>query len=297
MKINEEKLSFDSDAIFLTRHYRQNYFTSPRHYHNEYEIAYIEQSEGKLYAGNNIVDFEAGNLFVFAPKLIHSFKNTKNITAGKGVAKATIILFKKEFLGVSFFERKEAILLNKLLANAEAGIKVFNPLREVVTLIKKLSFDKGLKSILDLLTILDLLSKHDDYELLTVRWVKKFYYKLNDSLVKEIFSFVEENYPDNTIFKKAAELSGMGTASFSRYFKSRTEKTFSQYVNEVRINHAQEMLINTSLGIGEICSGCGYNSLSYFNRQFKQKNGVSPNDFRHTFFKIDSYWNLQPGRV
>ena len=289
MKINEEKLSFDSDAIFLTRHYKQDYFTSPRHYHHEYEIAYIEQSKGKLYVGNNIVDFEAGDLFVFAPKLIHSFKNAKNSTDGKGVAKATIILFRKEFLGVSFFERKEAILLNKLLANAEAGLKVFNPSREVVTLIKKLSFNKGFRSILDLLTILDILSRHNDYELLTARWVKKFYYKLNDSLVKDIVSFVGENYPDSAVFKKAAELSGMGTASISRYFKNRTEKTFSQYVNEVRINHAQEMLINTNLGIGEICSNCGYNSLSYFNRQFKQKNGISPNDFRNTFFKIHSY--------
>ena len=77
MKINEEKLNFDKDAIFLTRHYKQDYFTSPRHYHNEYEIAYIEQSEGKLYAGNNIVDFKAGNLFVFAPKaFLQNHKHT-----------------------------------------------------------------------------------------------------------------------------------------------------------------------------------------------------------------------------
>lgn len=289
MKINEEKLNFDKDAIFLTRHYKQDYFTSPRHYHNEYEIAYIEQSEGKLYAGNNIVDFKAGNLFVFAPRIIHSFKNTKSKNGEKDKAKATIILFRKEFLGVSFFERKEAILLNKLLANAEAGIKVLNPSREVITLIKKLSYNKGLRSILDLLTILDILSKHDDYELLTARWVKKFYYKLNDSLLKHIFSLVEENYSESIVFKRAVELSGMGTASFSRYFKSRTEKTFSQYVNEVRINNAQKMLINTNLSINKICSSCGYNSLSYFNRQFKQKNEISPNDFRNTFVKIRTY--------
>ncbi|WP_423129882.1 hypothetical protein [Gaoshiqia sp. Z1-71] len=54
MEINEEKLKFDEDAIFLTRHYKQDHFTSPRHYHPEYEIAYIEQSEGKLYTRDNI---------------------------------------------------------------------------------------------------------------------------------------------------------------------------------------------------------------------------------------------------
>lgn len=288
MKINEEKLKFDKDAIFLTRHYKQDYFTSPRHFHNEYEIAYIEQSEGKLYVGNNIVDFEAGNLFVFAPKLIHSFKNSKKNNE-KGVAKATIILFKKEFLGDSFFERKEAILLNKLLANAEAGIKIFRPSREVITLMKKLSLNSGLKSILDLLTILDILSKNDDFELLTARWVKKFYYKISDSLIKDIVAFVEINYADNAVFKKSVELSGMGVTSFSRYFKSRTEKTFSQYLNEVRLNYAQKMLINTNLDIHQICSDCGYKSLSYFNRLFKLKNGISPHDFRNTYLKIHIY--------
>ena len=288
MEINEEKLNFDKDAIFLMRHYKQDYFTSPRHFHNEYEIAYIEQSEGKLYVGNNIVDFNAGNLFVFAPKLVHSFKNVKKNNE-KGTAKATIVLFKKEFLGDSFFDRKEAMLLNKLLANAEAGIKIFKPSREVLTLMKKLSFNRGLRSILDLLTILDVLSKNDDYELLSVRWVKKFYYKISDSLIKDIVSFVEESYTDGDVFKKAVGLSGMGTASFSRYFKNRTEKTFSQYLNEVRINNAQKMLINTNLDISEICSCCGYNSLSYFSRQFKQKNGIGPHNFRNTYLKIHSF--------
>ncbi len=289
MEINEEKLKFDEDAIFLTRHYKQDYFTSPRHYHYEYEIAYIEQSEGKVYAGNNIVDFKAGNLFIFAPKLIHCFKNAKDKDNQGLKSKATIVLFKKEFLGAPFFERKEAILLNQLLANAEAGIKISSPSEEVISLMKKLSFNKGLRSILDLLTILDILSRHDDYELLTARWVKKYYYKLNDSLIKRIFSFVEENYSENTVFKRAVELSGMGAASFSRFFKNRTEKTFSQYVNEVRINNAQKMLINSNLNINEIYSGCGYNNLSYFNRQFKQKNGVSPKDFRNAYFKIHTY--------
>ncbi len=289
MEINEEKLNFDDDAIFLTRHYKQDYFTSPRHYHNEYEIAYIEQSEGKLYAGNNIVNFKAGDMFVFAPKLIHCFKNFKEENNNGKKSKATIVLFKKEFLGVSFLERKEAMLLNKLFANAKAGIKISNSSDELIGLIKKLSFNKGLRSVLDLLTILDILSRHNDFELIAARWVKKNYYKLSDSLIKRIISFVEENYSQDTVFKNAVEISGMGITSFSRYFKNKTEKTFSQYVNEVRINKAQKMLINSNLNINEIYSSCGYNNLSYFNRQFKQKNGISPKNFRNTYFRINTY--------
>ncbi len=284
VRISEEKLKFDEDAIFLTRHYKQDYFTSPRHYHKEYEIAYVEQSEGKLYVGNNIVDFKAGNLFVFAPQLIHCFKNHKN---PKAQAKATIILFKRDFLGATFLERKEAALLNKLLANAGAGLKVEKPSAKLVLLVKNLSFNKGLKSVLELLTILDILSKQKDCEFLTSRWVDKYYYKLNDDLIKRICSFVEESFAENTVFENAVSISGMGIASFSRYFKNRTEKTFSQYVNEVRVNKAQKMLTNTNLNISEICRRCGYNNLSYFNRQFKQKNGMSPKEFRKYYFDVE----------
>lgn len=283
MKISEEKLSSQGNITFITRHYKQDHFTSPRHFHLEYEIAYIEQSEGKLYVGNDIVDFESGNLFMFAPKLVHCFKNFRNKDSESKTAKATIILFKKEFLGVSFLERKEAVLLNKLLANAEAGIHIFKPSNEVVTLIKKLSFNQGLKSVLDLLSILDYLSKCTDYKLLSAKWVRKYYYKLNDGLINKIFDYVEENFAKENIFKEVVEMSGMGTASFSRYFKNRTEKTFTQYVNEIRITNAQKLLINSNLQINEICIESGFNNLTYFNRTFKYQNNITPKDFRNLY--------------
>ncbi len=283
MEISEEKLTSKENITFITRHYRQDNFTSPRHFHLEYEIAYIEESNGKLYVGNNIVDFEPGNLFIFAPKLVHCFKNNKNPNSKSKTAKATIILFKKEFLGISFLERKEAVLLNKLLANSEAGIQIFKPSPEVITLIKKLSFNNGLKSVLDLLSILDYLSKCTDYKLLSAKWVKKYYYKLKDGLVSKILDYVEVNFSKEKIFNDAVEMSGMSDASFSRYFKHKTEKTFTRYVNELRIAYAQKLLINTDLRINEICTQCGFNNLTYFNRTFKSLNNLTPGHFRDLY--------------
>jgi AraC-like DNA-binding protein len=287
MEISEEKLTSRENVTFITRYYKQDHFTSPRHYHMEYEIAYIEQSEGKLYVGNNIVDFKPGSLFIFAPKLVHCFKNIKNQTNKKKKAKATIILFKKEFLGVSFLERKETVLLNKLLANSEAGIQIFNPSKELVALIKQLSFNQGLKSILDLLSILDYLSKSTEHKLLSTKWVKKYYYRLNDGLINKLFKHIEVNFASELVFKEALEMSGMGTTSFSRYFKNKTEKTFTQYVNEIRIANAQKLLINSDLKISYICFKCGFNNLTYFNRIFKKLNNITPREFRNLYLMAD----------
>lgn len=287
MEINEEKLTSQDNITFITRHYKQDHFTSPRHYHLEYEIAYIEQSEGKLFVGNNIADFNSGDLFIFAPRLVHCFKNLYSQATGSRSAKATIVLFKKEFLGVSFLERKEAILLNKLLANAEAGIQVFNPSSDVISFIKKLSLNEGLKSVLNLLTILDYLSKCSEYKLLSAKWMKKYYYKLNDGLINKILGYVEINFAKESIFREALGMSDMSVASFSRYFKNRTEKTFTQYVNEVRITNAQKLLINSNLKINDICNQCGFNNLTYFNRTFKDLNNISPRKFRNLFWLSD----------
>jgi AraC-like DNA-binding protein len=150
----------------------------------------------------------------------------------------------------------------------------------VVSLIKELSFHEGLKSVLDLLTILDYLSKCEDYKLLSAKWVKKYYYRLNDRLISEIFKHAEANFVSGSVFKDAVELSGMGTASFSRYFRNRTEKTFTRYVNEIRISNAQKLLINSDLKINDICLQCGFNNLTYFNRIFKEMNNITPKDFR-----------------
>ncbi len=283
MEISEEKLTSKENITFMTRHYRQDNFTSPRHYHLEFEIAYIEESIGKLYVGNNIVEFGPGNLFIFAPKLVHCFKNNKISNTNSKKAKATVILFKKEFLGNSFLERKEAVLLNKLLSNAEAGIQFFSPTPEVISIIKKLSFNNGLKSVLDLLSILDYLSKCTDYKMLSARWVKKHYYKLNDGLVNKIIDYVEVNFSKENIYKNAVEMSGMSTSAFSRYFKHKTEKTFTRYVNELRITHAQKMLINTDLMVNDICAQCGFHNLTYFNRTFKNINNLAPRHFRNLY--------------
>ena len=57
MEIHIEKLLLDENVTYITKHYKQVSFTSPRHFHNEYEIAYIENGHGKLFVGNNIVNF------------------------------------------------------------------------------------------------------------------------------------------------------------------------------------------------------------------------------------------------
>jgi transcriptional regulator GlxA family with amidase domain len=72
----------------------------------------------------------------------------------------------------------------------------------------------------------------------------------------------------------------MSTAGFPRFFKSRTEIIFTGFINEIRLSKAQKLLIESSKSIHDISLECGYRNLSYFNRQFRLHNNISPKGFR-----------------
>jgi AraC-like DNA-binding protein len=75
----------------------------------------------------------------------------------------------------------------------------------------------------------------------------------------------------------------MTPKSFSRFFKKNTGKAFIQYVNELRVGLACRKLMQSDASVSEICYASGFNNLSNFNRQFKERKGMSPKEFRKQY--------------
>jgi len=283
MEINVERLFTDKNTTFITKHYQQINFSSPRHYHNEYEIAYIENSNGKLFVGNTIINFNSGDLFLFAPRVVHAFKNSETRNTRDRHAKGTIIWFNTDFFGNDFLSRDEAKGLKALLINAEEGIQFICPDPILVSCILKLSEKKGLESIIDFISILAHLTSCNNYKLLSLRFYKKHYYTLKEGRLYEIIEYIEKNYSNEEVFHYAIQMTKMSESAFSRYFKHKTEMTFTKYVNDIRIMNVQKLLIETNQKILDICYKCGFNNLTYFNRLFKKVNGITPKQFRQLY--------------
>jgi AraC-like DNA-binding protein len=287
MEINVERLFTGKNATYITKYYQQISFTSPRHYHNEYEIAYIENSSGKLFVGNTIVNFNSGDLFLFAPRLVHAFKNSATGNKRGKSAKAAIIFFRTDFFGNDFLNRDEAKGLKDLLIRAEEGIQFICPYPKVVSCILKLSEKKELEGIIDFISILDHLASCNNYKLLSLKFYKKQYYNLKEGRLYEILEYIEKNYSDESVFQNAVQMINMSESAFSRYFKHKTEMTFTKYVNDIRIMNVQKLLIETNRKILDICYLCGFNNLTYFNRMFKKVNGITPKQFRELYLGSD----------
>ena len=95
-----------------------------------------------------------------------------------------------------------------------------------------------------------------------------------------IFRYVIQKFPYKINLEEIASLVNLTPPSFCRFFKSRTTKVFSTFVNEVRIGNACKMLIENKHSISQVCYLSGFNYLSNFNRQFKKIKGLTPSEFQ-----------------
>ena len=102
----------------------------------------------------------------------------------------------------------------------------------------------------------------------------------DEERMHNIHQYVYEHFTEPIVIKEIAAVANMTETSFCRYFKTRTLKHFTQFVNEIRIAYSCRLLNNNNYTVTHACFESGFNSLSYFNRQFKQVMKVSPQQYQ-----------------
>ena len=101
--------------------------------------------------------------------------------------------------------------------------------------------------------------------------------------LKAVYEYILVNYQTNLSIATAANQINMTEAAFYKFIKKHTKKTFTEIVNEFRINLATKYLMTTDMSVSEICFECGYNNISYFNRRFKDIVGQTPGVFKRNY--------------
>jgi len=102
----------------------------------------------------------------------------------------------------------------------------------------------------------------------------------NSKQIETLYNYVKDNYDQNLKLEYAAQMMNMSVASFCRFIKKRTGKTFVDFVISHKIGIAAQELLETNKSISEICFESGFNNISNFNRIFKKKQGCTPGDYR-----------------
>ena len=250
------------------------------HYHPEIELIYISKGKGKRGVGTNLSSYTDGDLILLGSNLQH-MGFTNSFDDGKT---EVVIQFLPDFLGNIFSKVPELISISKLFELSKRGLSFPNPIKEKIgQALLGLQYESDLQGLLTLIHLLNELSNAKPLilnanDLTTTNTVK------NDRL-KKIFNYVKFKFKNEISLNEISCQTNMTTTSFCRYFKLSTGKSFIQYVNEYRVNHAARLLMETELNIKAICYDSGFNNFSNFNKFFKKYYHISPQKYRENILK------------
>jgi AraC-like DNA-binding protein len=126
---------------------------------------------------------------------------------------------------------------------------------------------------------LETLAKSEAYEYMTH---KNYGYDhtQDEERMRCINEYVYEHFTEKITIKNIASIANMTETSFCRYFKTRTLKNFTRFLNEIRISYACKLLSNTRYTVTAVCFESGFNELSYFTRQFKKIMKLAPQEYQ-----------------
>ncbi|MBX2922875.1 MAG: helix-turn-helix domain-containing protein [Chitinophagaceae bacterium] len=274
------------NEVYATRFIDRPSFTTEFHFHTECQITYIVKSAGYKIVGDCVENFDAGELTFLGSCIPHVWHNDPvpdAVTSLSEVSARSVALFfhpeKLVALLSNFFNTKK---LQTVVETAKRGMKFYGKTKESLkNLLLKMSHEKQSPAkLILLLEMLELLCSAREYVLLAGAGYVNTYSNRDNEKMDKVFKYVFANLSANISLEAAASLIHMNKQAFCRYFKSRTQKTFIDFVNEVRITQACKLMAGDDHSIGAIAYQCGFNSLTNFNRFFKKIKGMPPREYR-----------------
>ncbi|AIQ53764.1 helix-turn-helix transcriptional regulator [Paenibacillus sp. FSL R7-0331] len=240
------------------------------HYHNCYELYILEEGHHNMLIHDSVLTLAVHDTALFKPNLFHqSYRNN-------GCAR-TCLYFTDRFLRMYFTEKAVTSLLDCF----DRGVisidrELFPRVKKLLLLLEKEDVtDSSNRIFIYLAEILDILNQSKSAP-------RTAQTTASPDQIDLILSYINQNY---ATIRKIEEIAGQFYISkyyLCHIFKEATGLTLVHYINNIRIQHACNMLVNTGRSILEIGLACGFNSSMYFCKTFKQALNVTPSEFRRT---------------
>ena len=270
--IRSEKGTFS----FYTYRFQVPYFEFKWHYHPEYELTYIVKGSGYRIVGNSYAYFTAGDLVLLGSNVPHTWSGKMDSEEN---SEAIVIQFSKEFIA-PFLQLDEGKAIKRLLEQADRGL-YFADHAVLAANLQDLPNASGMDRVVKLLSILEMLSQNSATHIASNSFHTVVSQK-SELRINKVCLFIQHNFTSKISLKDVAALLYMTESNFCKFFKKSTGKTYSDYVNELRINESARLLVQTEKSISQIAFDCGFETLSYFNRVFFTKKASTPSVYRST---------------
>ena len=249
------------------------------HHHEEYELHLIVETHGKVFVGDYIGRFEPGHLVLTGPRLPHNWIST-NIPAQGVSIRDRALQFREEPLRKASEQITELRDAFPLLDRARHGIEFIGLSDVVAERMSCIKRSTGLARFSEFVGLLCELSEHQHYRLLSGAQLQSVNDDASIQKASEVVDYITENYASPFTLSDVAERFAMSSSQFSRYFRRTTGNTFTDFINQLRINRACQLLMETDQYISTICYNVGFNNVANFNRRFMEIKHMTPSEFR-----------------
>jgi AraC-like DNA-binding protein len=276
----------ERDCFYVVERFK-NEFTYPLHSHEAYELNFIEKAEGvrRIVGDSTEIIGSYDLVLITGNDLEHTWEQG---SCKSDKIREITIQFSPTLLNESLLHKTQFDGIREMFEKARHGLcfpmsaimRVYNMLDSLA------SGEQGFDAFLRFLTLLNTLATYtEEARTLSSSAFAQVEPTCDSRRVKRIQNYIAQHFAEKVRLEEVAEMVGMTSTSFSRFFKLRTGSPFSEYLIDVRIGNAARFLIDSTMSVSEICYQCGFNNLSNFNRLFKQKKGYSPTEFRSFYQK------------
>ncbi|MBN7809326.1 helix-turn-helix domain-containing protein [Algoriphagus sp. H41] len=259
---------------------RGRHFYDKLHQHPQLQLTVIREGAGQFLSGDYLGRFQAGDVFFLGENAPHVFRSDPEYFATERELKSTgdTVFFDFQAFGKALGELEELESLRKFGDFAGLCFQVLGEgKRQVVEIFDRFPKSSGLgrfQLALELLAILD--QAGEELQPLNRPALIRGLSERDGKRMDQVMQFVFEESARAITLQEVADRANLGKEAFCRFFKLHTRKTFTQYLQQVRISQAKKLLLESDLGVAEIAFQVGFENLSYFNRSFKSLTGLSP---------------------
>lgn len=261
----------------------QDTFNFRWHYHPEFELTLITEGTGTRMIGTSVENYGPGDLALIGADVAHAYASS----AETSEQEAIVIQFRKDFLGPGLFASPEFAGVGALLdKSTAAAATVFQSDAGMIQRCRNLLALNPAEQTLGLLALLVELSGSSQNRQLDN---SRLMWGVNPAAHERIdaaCAYLQDRFADNIRLADLAALTHMSETAFSRFFRRSMGRTMTQYVMELRIAMARQLLRDSGLSISEIALRCGYGNLSNFNRCFRALEGRNPRQYRRKLSQV-----------
>ncbi len=288
------KTTIPETKSFIVKEIHAPHFDPTFHLHPEFQLSYVVKGEGNRFVGDSIKPFKSNDLVLIGPNLPHVWRNHNIYFERDSQLSTTVIViyFLDNFLGETIHKKEEFEVIKHLFQRSQCGLEFTGATQTNVSeLMVELLQLNGVDSIIQLLKILNILAISEECHPITDTHSVSYNTEAETHRMNKVYEYIMKNFNQKISLDEVASIASMTNTSFSRYFKSRVNQSFSDFLKQIRIEYACKLLKEGKMNIDRIGYECGFQSLTNFNKQFKKVIGKQPHQYRNEYQKVavDSY--------